>query len=122
MPKNSRRKGAEAERELASALTDAGFPARRGQQFCGGAESPDVICPTLGRVHWECKRVEALNIRDAMIQSISDAGPHRLPVVAHRRNRGTWLLTMRLEDFLSVAREALEHLRTPVIQPYQPQP
>ena len=41
---NSRAKGARYERELARYLDENGFPARRGQQFAGGSDSPDVVC------------------------------------------------------------------------------
>ena len=34
---------------------EAGFEARRGQQFSGGADSPDVIVPALPDFHWEIK-------------------------------------------------------------------
>ena len=42
--KNSRAKGQRGERELASELQRLfGVNARRGQQYCGGADSPDVV-------------------------------------------------------------------------------
>ena len=41
---NSRAKGARYERELARYFEENGFPARRGQQFAGGSDSPDVVC------------------------------------------------------------------------------
>ena len=40
---NSRQKGARGERELAAVFTTAGFPARRGQQFSGSPDSPDIV-------------------------------------------------------------------------------
>lgn len=57
---NSRAKGQRGERELADFITAAGFPARRGQQFAGGPDSPDVVCPGLP-FHIEAKRTERLN-------------------------------------------------------------
>lgn len=99
MPKiNSRAKGAAGERQWATYLSDRGYPARRGQQFSGGVESPDVVCETLKDIHWEVKRVQKLNIHDAVAQAIRDAGC-KLPVVAHRKNGETWLITLRAEDF-----------------------
>ena len=47
---NSRRKGARGELELAAKFTDAGFPARRGQQPAGGPDSPDVV-PSIPSLH-----------------------------------------------------------------------
>ena len=51
-----------------------GYCARRGQQFCGSAESPDVICDSLPWIHFEVKAVERLNIEEAMEQARRDAG------------------------------------------------
>lgn len=96
---NSRQKGARGERELSKVLRGYGFSARRGQQYHGGAESPDVI--GLKGIHIECKRVERLNIDDAIAQSIRDAGDD-MPVVIHRKNRKDWLVTMRLDDFMKL--------------------
>ena len=52
---NARNIGATFERDVAHLLTDAGFPAMRGQQR-SGTEIEDVICPTLSEFHLECKR------------------------------------------------------------------
>lgn len=98
---NSRRKGAEGERELASLLKTYGFDARRGQQYRGGGDSPDVI--GLPGVHIECKRVERLNIENAMAQSRRDAkDTEDIPVVMHRRNRERWKVTMDLDEFMNM--------------------
>lgn len=96
---NSRAKGASGERELAKVLRGYGYEARRGQQYKGGADSPDVI--GLDGIHIEVKRVERLNISDAMAQSIRDAGED-VPIVAHRKNREEWLVTMRLIDWMGL--------------------
>ena len=99
MAKLSRDKGKRGERELAKILREHGIDARRGQQFCGKNGDADVI--GIPGVHIECKRVERLNIHDAMKQSIHDARPGELPIVAHRKNKEQWLVTMRLEDWLN---------------------
>ena len=93
---NSREKGKRGERELAKYLRDHGIESRRGQQYSGIGGADVVGIPG---IHIECKRVERLNIEDAMNQSIRDAGDD-IPVVMHRRNRGEWLCTMLLEDWL----------------------
>jgi Holliday junction resolvase len=99
---NSKRKGAAGERELSKFLRDHGFSeARRGQQY-SGIEGEDVV--GLPGYHIEVKRVERLNIHDAMNQSIRDADS-QIPIVAHRKNRTEWLVTMRAEDFLELVRE-----------------
>lgn len=94
---NSRAKGATGEREWAKFLRDQGFEARRGQQFCGNNGDPDVISNL--PIHWEVKRVEALQLDKAMEQAIADAKGN-MPVVAHRKNNKKWLCTLRAEDFL----------------------
>ena len=96
---NSRQKGKRGELDLAKVLRDAGLVAYRGQQFKGGADSPDVVCESLPNVHFEVKRVERLDLLAAMAQAVADAG-QCVPVVAHRKNNGPWLVTMRLQDFI----------------------
>ena len=94
---NGRAKGARGEREAARAWTDVfGVAARRGQQYAGGTESPDVITGMAG-IHVEVKRVEAGNPYVWMDQAVRDAGP-KAPVVLHRRNNKPWLLIVRLDD------------------------
>ncbi len=97
---NSRDKGARGEREFAAFLREQGFAARRGQQY-SGLEGEDVI--GLPGHHVEVKRVEKLNLRAAMAQSIRDAKEGEVPIVAHRRNWGEWLITLRARDYLKKA-------------------
>ena len=97
---NSKSKGNRGERELAKLCRFEGYDARRGQQY-NGLEGEDVI--GLDGVHVEVKRVERLNIWEAMAQSIRDAAG-RLPIVAHRRNKCEWLVTMRLSDWFKLYR------------------
>jgi len=98
---NSRDKGKRGERELAAYLTDHGHPARRGQQFKGGDDSPDVIWPSLP-LHFEAKRVERLRLHESVQQAIDDAGQGKVPIVAHKANRRPWLAILRLDDLLQL--------------------
>lgn len=100
---NSRSKGKSGELELAQYLRDAGYPAaKRGQQFKGGTESPDVVCPGLSEeFHFECKRVEAGNLYNWLAQAQRDAG-EKVPLVAHRKSRKEWVVILTLEDFLNL--------------------
>lgn len=102
---NSRQKGARGERELADILRTHGHTARRGQQFSGGTDSPDVVCPTLPGYHIECKRVEAGNLYKWLAQAKRDAGK-KVPLVMHKKNREEWVVVLHLNDFLKI----LEHL------------
>lgn len=105
MPINSRRKGANGERELARKLREYGYVnARRSQQYCGANGDADIV-DALDGVHIECKRVERLNLEDAMAQSKHDAREGEIPVVMHRKNNCEWLVTMRLVDWMELYRE-----------------
>lgn len=100
---NSRRKGAEGEREIAKILRGYGYDARRGQQYSGANGDADVV--GLPGVHIEVKRVEALNIDKAMEQSKRDARGE-IPAVFHRKNGKEWKATVRLEDFIKMYKQA----------------
>ena len=69
---NSREKGKRGERQWRDELRANGYMARRGQQFAGSPDSPDVVCPDLAGIHFEVKAVERLNIYDAMEQARRD--------------------------------------------------
>ena len=94
---NSRQKGAAGEREFANICKKQGFTkARRGQQY-SGIEGDDVV--GLDGIHVEVKRVERLNISNAMQQAIRDSKEGEIPIVAHRKNRENWKVTMKLDDW-----------------------
>jgi hypothetical protein len=100
---NSRTKGKVGEREFAALLREHGFDARRGQQFSGGAESPDVVSEALAWLHIEIKRVQNLNLTDACAQAEGDC-QGKPWIVAHRRNHAPWLVTMTAETFFRLLR------------------
>lgn len=100
---NSRQKGKKGELELAKALRSHGFETRRGQQYCGSNGDADVV--GLPGVHIECKRVERLNLEDAMAQSRADAREGEIPVVMHRKNNCKWLVTLSLDNFMTLYKE-----------------
>jgi hypothetical protein len=90
---NSREKGKRGERQWRDELRANGYMARRGQQFSGSPDSPDVVCEDLPWAHFEVKLVERLDIHAAMEQARRDSGG-RAAFVAHRRNFWPWLVTM----------------------------
>lgn len=100
MGKAQREKGKRGELELAHILQGYGYKCRRGQQYCGANGDADVV--GLPGIHIECKRVERLNLKDAMKQAVADALPDEKPAVFHRMNREPWLVTMRLEDWMKL--------------------
>jgi Holliday junction resolvase len=112
---NSREKGKRGERQWRDELRANGYAARRGQQFSGSPDSPDVVCDSLPWIHFEVKAVERLNIEDAMEQARRDAVDggwlmvdgqkiQKVPVVAHRRSFRPWLVTMEAETFFRFLR------------------
>lgn len=101
MPINSKEKGKVGEREFAALCREHGFEnARRGQQYSGINGDADVV--GLEGIHIEVKRVERLNIEEALQQSIRDSKEDEIPIVAHRRNREEWKITMRADDFFKL--------------------
>jgi Holliday junction resolvase len=105
---NSRAKGAAGERELARKLNEYGFDTRRTVQYNGKAEEGQADLVGLEGIHIECKRVERLNLYDAMAQAIHDAKDGELPSVFHRKNHSEWLVTMRLQDWMELYKEYYE--------------
>ncbi|GAA0856826.1 hypothetical protein GCM10008916_08000 [Clostridium nitritogenes] len=101
---NSKSKGARGERELSSKLREYGYNTRRGQQYCGANGDADVV--GLPNIHIECKRVEKLNIYNAISQAKADAKENELPTVFHRKDRSEWLVTMTLEDWIKIYKDS----------------
>lgn len=101
MGSRSQRKGADGERELATILQQHGYDCNRGGSLTFG-EVADIT--GLPGIHIEVKRVEKLNVVEAMEQSIRDSERMKdgVPTLFHRRNRKPWLVTMRLVDWLKL--------------------
>lgn len=101
MGRSSQRKGRSGELELCRLLQAHGYPVEPGEPVSYGA-TPDLI--GLPGVHIECKRVERLNVLEAMAQAERDAQRFQdgAPAVFHRRSRSPWLVTMRLDDWMKL--------------------
>ena len=97
---NSKQKGKQGELELSHILQSFGYNTRRGQQYCGANGDADIV--GLPHIHIECKRVENLNIYQAVEQAKSDSKSEELPAVFHRKNRKEWLVTMPLKDWIKL--------------------
>lgn len=104
---NSKQKGSRGERDLAAFIRDFGFEARRGQQFQGGTDSPDVVTNIPG-IHIECKFTEKLRLYDALDQAERDRRDHEIPIVAHRQNNRRWVAILSLEDFIKLKSENIK--------------
>lgn len=104
---NSRAKGKAGELEFARLCRSMGYDVRRTAQYCG--KTGDAAdCVGLPGIHIEVKRVEHLNIDDALDQARRDAEAKHdgsLPIVAHRRNHTRWKITMDAVDWFEIFRE-----------------
>ena len=100
---NSREKGKRGERELARILRGYGYDSRRGQQYCGANGDADVI--GLPGINFECKRVERLNLDDAMSQAKGDCKDGEAPVVMYRKNNAEWMVVQPLKDWIELYKE-----------------
>lgn len=101
---NSKQKGARGEREFSNFLKERGIGARRSQQYCGEAGDADVITD-LETVHFEVKRVERLQLYDAMEQAKRDCQQKKIPIVAHKKNRGEWLAVLPMDTLLRILKQ-----------------
>lgn len=100
---NSRQKGKRGELEFVHYLKARGIEARRGQQFAGGNDSPDVIAGgPLKDTHIEVKRREAGNPYIWLDQAERDAGESKFPLVAHKRNGKDWIAILDMDHFLQI--------------------
>ena len=97
MSKSQQRKGRSGKLELVRILQQYNIPAEPGQ-----GSTPDVV--GVPGIHPEVKRVERLNVPEAMAQAVRDASRFGdgIPTLFHRRNRSPWLVTMQLEDWLKL--------------------
>lgn len=103
--KSQQRKGRGGELEIVKVFQAHGINAQPGNPVSFGTV-PDVI--GIPGIHPEVKRVERLNIPAAMAQAVRDSEKFGdgVPCLFHRRNRQSWLCTMRLEDWLKLYKRA----------------
>jgi hypothetical protein len=104
----SRQKGKRGERECAAELGHllglAEGAARRGVQFAGGPDSPDVVLDGVA-IHVEAKRVERLQLWAAIEQAKKDSPPGKTPVVWHKANRRQSVVIVETAMLVDLARE-----------------
>ena len=102
MGRKSQRKGRTGEKELCSILNEAGYTDVKCGEAMAFGDKPDLY--GLPGIHIECKRVEKLNLLQAIQQAERDAGRFNdgEPTVFHRRNRTPWIVSMPLQSFLKL--------------------
>lgn len=97
---NSRVKGCRGELEFSHFLKAHGIEARRGQQYSGNPDAPDVVSDD--GMYWEVKRTQNLNIFNTMEKAVIDAdGSGKTPAIAWRKNGKEWMVILRAKDFLN---------------------
>ena len=96
----TRRKGATFERTVAERLRELWPEAKRGFQFRGGDEAPDVQGTPF---FVECKHRARVYVAKAMAEAVADSDG-RPPVVIWKENHGVELVTMRLDDWLALVK------------------
>ncbi len=102
---NGKQKGKRGELEFSRFCRERGYDTRRTAQFCGNTGQADDVIGLPG-IHIEVKRVEKLNVQEAMQQAIHDSIPDKkIPIVAHRKNNCEWFVTMRAKDWFKLYRE-----------------
>ena len=106
---NSKRKGARGERQVRDLFRDVGLTARRGQQYAGNPDAPDVIVEAVSDDwHIESKWVEGIcsaKMRAAITQAQTDSGG-KAWTVFHKENNFQWLVTLDARDFVSLLRKS----------------
>jgi Holliday junction resolvase len=103
--KASRNKGAAAERELATMLSDQlGVTIKRklGQARDGGDDIQ------IGKYRIEVKRREALRLDEWCKQVEAASGVGDVPIVAYRRNGQPWRVVVPIAWFIEQVRETID--------------
>lgn len=104
---NGKKKGKNGELEAVRLCRAEGWETYRTAQYCGNSEEGAADIVGLPGIHVEVKRVERLNIDDALDQSTRDAAKtdKAIPIVLHRRNHTRWKVTMDAHDWFKLYRE-----------------
>ena len=113
MGKMQREKGKRNERLWASYLRDIGGfdDARRGVQFSGLGNSPDVIVPSLGEAFWcevKARKNGTQLIYDWVDQATRDSSGSQIPYVASKMDNARWLIHLNAEDWVRIMRDYVE--------------
>jgi hypothetical protein len=97
---NSKRKGKNGELEAAKALNAAipSLGARRSQQFSGKSEGGTADLKTNSKLFIEVKRRQRGNIDKWLMEVEENCPDGWAPCVAFRRDRGDWIIALRIHN------------------------
>lgn len=105
---NSKQKGARGEREFSKLCKAQGWSeAHRTAQYCGNTGDASDVTGLPG-IHIEVKvggNIRLYEARDQAVRDVTAAGNGDLPIIAHKRDRDEWLITMRADDWFAIYRE-----------------
>lgn len=104
---NARQKGKRGELDACHTLKDIiGGSPRRGQQYRGSPDSPDIVEAIAG-VHIEVKRRQTSSIYKWMAQAQTDARPSEVPCVMWRKDGEKWLVVIPAQQLLDFAQRVV---------------
>ena len=103
--KSNKRKGKVFERECSKMIRARDFDCRRGQQFRGSKDSPDIVSDSLNEFHFECKFKQNLNLWDALEKCLEEA-PGKMPTIIWKRDRKIPLVIMDFHDWMDIVQYA----------------
>lgn len=107
MARMSRDKGKRFEREVAALIRDVwGIAARRGRQYAGHPDAPDVVAEIPG-CYIEAKRRERENV-SAWMDEAESMAQGLIPMVVHRKSRKRMLVTVPAERFRELVERVAE--------------
>ena len=105
MSKMQRNKGAQGEREAAGILTDLlGVPAIKRELSQTRDGGYDLLACDIAI---EVKRTQAVGL-DAALAQVDAAAPEMLGAVVHRANGKPWKVTMSIQDWCTLVRDAVD--------------
>jgi hypothetical protein len=114
MGRMSKAKGKRGEREAAAELgAILNVDARRGVQYQGGPDSPDVVLPGVP-IHVEAKRTERLSLWSALEQAKADAPAGSVPIVWHRPNNRASVVIVETSRLVELVQAVVEARGGPV--------
>lgn len=94
----SRDKGLRGEWQVRTAFQDGGFPVRGLE----GQGDHLIVCGADLVLHVEVKRAEALRMSEWSKQAEAEAPQGTVPLLAYRRNREPWRVSLLLDDLIAL--------------------
>ena len=102
-PKTRRDKGKKFEIEIAKDLRESGLDKEARRMPCSGAlEDLKADLITSLPIHFECKRVEKLNLYDAYLQAESGRKQQEMAIVVHKKSHKPKMAYLKWSDLIQI--------------------